>query len=193
MDIKIGKCAHQCAVCETRFEHESLVTSAVRASAGEWLRTDYCTACATRERTDDAFSVWTGAYLDPAKESGQTDETFSPLRTVFYEAVADESRPGLALAYLSAQLLRRQKVFRWIKESRDPDTEESVILFSDRIGNTLIEVRDPSLSTGELEAGRVKLMERLQELEPDAELEETGDDEGTSPENGQDESELAEA
>ena len=69
------------------------------------------------------------------------------------------------MAYLAAQLLRRQKAFRLIKETADPDSEMNLILFSDRIGNRLIEVSDPNLSHEELEQGRVKLMERLRELE----------------------------
>jgi len=192
MDIKIGKSARECAACETPFVHDAPVTSIVQRVEGEWRRTDFCTTCATDDRVRDAFSIWNGTYFDPAALAGDTDETHSPLRTVFYDAVAKESRPDLALAYLAAQLLRRQKVFRWIKESRDPDTDESVILFSDRIGNTLIEVHDPNLSTAELERGRVALMEHLQQLEPDTESE-TEDDEEASPENGQDESEFAEA
>ena len=70
-------------------------------------------------------------------------------------------------------MLRRQKVFRLIKEGDEPVGEGRIALFSDRIGNRLIEVHDPQLSHGELSEGRSLLMERLQELESE---EESGDD-----------------
>ena len=101
------------------------------------------------------------------------------MRQVFYEAVEADNRSELAKAYLAAQLLRRQKVFRLVKESDDPESEVRVTLFSDRIGNRLIEVRDPNLSFAELEAGRAALLERLNELENPQEQEReenTGDD-----------------
>jgi hypothetical protein len=69
------------------------------------------------------------------------------------------------VAYLAAQLLRRQKAFRLIKESDESDGEVKLILFADRIGNRPIEVRDPNLTYEELEKGRRVLMERLSALE----------------------------
>jgi len=104
-------------------------------------------------------------YYDPLVAEQEPEGTFSPLRQLFYDAVALEDRPALSLAYLAAQLLRRQKVFRLIKESDDPEAAQHVILFSDRIGNRLIEVRDPSLTYAELEDARQELMTRLTALE----------------------------
>ena len=98
------------------------------------------------------------------------------MRQTFYGAVEDSTRKSIAIAYLAAQLLRRQKVFRLIKETKDPDTDASVILFNDRIGNRLIEVNDPSLSHEELDGARHLLMERLTQLEKPEE--EVNDDEG---------------
>jgi hypothetical protein len=62
-------------------------------------------------------------------------------------------------------LLRRQKVFRLLKESDGAENEVKVALYADRIADRLIEARDPSLSYAELEAGRVALLERLSRLE----------------------------
>jgi hypothetical protein len=87
------------------------------------------------------------------------------LRQLFYEAAQSEDRSELAVAYLAAQLLRRQKAFRLIKESDEGDGEVKLILFADRIGNRPIEVRDPNLMYEELEMGRRVLMERLNALE----------------------------
>ena len=75
----------------------------------------------------------------------------------------------LAKGYLAAQLLRRQKVFRLIKESDEDEGESRVSLFADRIGNRFIEVRDPNFSYDELEAGRQALLVRLRELESEEE------------------------
>ncbi|HQK76740.1 MAG TPA: hypothetical protein PKZ25_11120, partial [Candidatus Hydrogenedentes bacterium] len=63
------------------------------------------------------------------------------------------------------QLLRRQKVFRLIKEFDTDEGESRIALFADRIGNRFIEVGDPGLSYQELEAGRQALLQRLRELE----------------------------
>ena len=92
-------------------------------------------------------------------------EKFSPLRKIFYSVAESEDRVQIAKAYLAAQLLRRQKVFRLVKESDDTDGEMRVALFMDRIGNRLAEARDPLLTYAEMEAGRVQLMEELAALE----------------------------
>ena len=95
----------------------------------------------------------------------QPAEAFSPLRQAFYEAAERPGRESIALAYLAGQLLRRQKVFRFIKQTTDPETEAAIMLFLDRIGNRMIEVHDPNLTTADLERGRVQLLHRLAELE----------------------------
>jgi hypothetical protein len=87
--------------------------------------------------------------------------------------VESEERKNMAVAFLAAQLLRRQKVFRLIKESEENENSERLVLYSDRIGNRLIEVRDPSLTYAELEAGRNRLMERLGELESPVTMDDT--------------------
>ena len=95
----------------------------------------------------------------------QAPEVFSPLRRLFYEACASEDRLELAKAFLAAQLLRRQKVFRQIKESGDLDGETRTTLYTDRIGNQFIEVRDPNFTYAELDAARATLLRCLRELE----------------------------
>lgn len=165
MEIKIGKSAHACSVCERPFVHDETLTSAVRIEHQVLVREDFCEACWQPDRAMGTFSVWSPKFYDPKVAEQQPPEVFSPLRQVFYEAVESEDRHELAKAYLAAQLLRRQKVFRLVKESDDPDKEIRVVLFADRIGNRLIEVRDPSLTYAELETGRRALMERLNALE----------------------------
>ncbi len=165
MNIKIGKGGHSCAQCERDFQHEEEFFSLIRLQDHVFHREDYCETCWNVDRADDAYSTWAPRYYDPKVAEQEPPEVFSPLRQCFYETVESEERQDLAVAYLAAQLLRRQKVFRLIKETDEPDGEAKVTLFNDRIGNRLIEVRDPDLSHAELEGGRGVLMERLNALE----------------------------
>ena len=165
MEIKISRSAHVCKACGRAFVHDEEMRSLARASEKELLREDYCADCWTPDLAASAFSVWMSRYYDPKVAEQEPPEVFSPLRQLFYEAHDDTERAGLAMAFLAAQLLQRQKVFRRIKESDEPDGEVRISLYSDRIGNRLIEVRDPSFSYAELEAGRSALLERLRQLE----------------------------
>lgn len=165
MDIKIGKSAHACAECEADFAHEQGIHSLVRVVEGQFVRADYCADCRDEEQVKAAYSFWNAQYCDPQVAEQEPAESFSPLRQIFYDAAEETSRKSMAIAYLAGQLLRRQKVFRLIKETKDPDTDASVILFNDRIGNRLIEVNDPNLSHAELDDARKFMMERLAELE----------------------------
>ncbi len=165
MEIKISKSARHCHACEKIFVHEQRMTSALRRGPEGWLREDYCPSCCTDERAADALCVWTAQFADPQVLENQPAEAFSPLRQAFYEAVEVPGRPAVALAYLAGQLLRRQKAFRFIKQAVDPETDAAVMLFLDRIGNRMIEVHDPNLTTAELERGRIALLHRLAEIE----------------------------
>ena len=175
MDIKIGRSAHTCAICEADFIHEQGIHSLVRVVESEFQREDYCANCWGDESSKGSYSTWNAQYYDPRVAEQQPEAVFSPLRQTFYDAVEDSTRQSIAIAYLAAQLLRRQKVFRLIKETKDPDTDASVILFNDRIGNRLIEVNDPNLSHEELDGARHLLMEQLTKLE--APEEEVSDEE----------------
>jgi hypothetical protein len=176
MDIKIGRSAHTCAICEADFVHEQGIHSLVRLVESQFQREDYCGNCWGDEPCKGSYSTWNAQYYDPRVAEQQPEEIFSPLRQTFYGAVEDSTRQSIAIAYLAAQLLRRQKVFRLIKETKDPDTDASVILFNDRIGNRLIEVNDPNLSHEELDEARHLLMEQLTKCEAPEE-EEVSDDE----------------
>jgi len=165
MEIKISKSARQCHGCQKTFVHEQRLTSALQRGPEGWLREDFCPECWNDERGEKSLCVWTAQYQDPAVLEQQPAEAFSPLRQAFYEAAERSGRESIALAYLAGQLLRRQKVFRFIKQTTDPETEAAIMLFLDRIGNRMIEVHDPNLTTAELERGRVQLLHRLAELE----------------------------
>lgn len=165
MDIRISKSARVCRACERDFVHEEPVYSVVRIQEKELIREDFCSACWEDGRKASAYSHWNTRYYDPRVAEQEPAEIYSPLRQAFYESVESEDRVELAKAFLAAQLLRRQKAFRQIKESDESDGEVKIVLFNDRIGNRLIEVRDPNFTYAELEQGRVLLMQRLQALE----------------------------
>jgi hypothetical protein len=181
MEIRIGKSARRCQTCEREFAHEETLNSLVIWEEGVLVRRDYCAACWAPEQGTGAYSVWAPRYYDPRVAEQEPPEVFSPLRQAFYEAVEADDRNELAKAYLAAQLLRRQRVFRLIKETDDDGEEERLALYSDRIGNRLIEVRDPSLSYAEMEAGRQILMERLRELEAPEEDADMADEDTAEP------------
>ncbi len=165
MEIKIGKSARHCTGCSREFVHEESLHSVARLEDGTLHRDDFCDSCWRSTGGAHAFSVWHSKFYDPRIAEQEPAEVFSPLRQLFYESVDASDRREMSKAYLAAHLLRRQKVFRLIKESDATDEEVSIALFSDRIGNRLIEVRDPSLSHEELETGRLLLLARLKELE----------------------------
>lgn len=175
MNINIGKSARTCAECGVDFVHEQGIHSLVHIVEDRFERTDFCGNCSNEKQAKGAYSFWNAQYYDPQVAEQAPAESFSPLRQAFYEAAEDSSRKSMAIAYLSGQLLRRQKVFRLIKETKDPDTDESLILFNDRIGNRLIEVNDPNLSHAELDEARKFLMGRLAELEMPEEEELSGE------------------
>lgn len=189
MNIKISKSARHCAACENDFTHEQEITSVVRIVEGEMVRADYCRDCWDDAEDQKVYSVWATQYYDPDVAEQEAPEAYSPLRQSFYEAVESEDREVLAMAYLAAQMLRRQKVFRLIKGSdKTDDVDATVELFADRLGDRLIEVRDPALTHAELEAGREKLIARLAEIESardSAEDEAQQDSEEESPEEGE--------
>jgi hypothetical protein len=171
MEIKIGKSAHACSACGRVFTHDETLFSAVHIENQLLARTDYCVECWKPDAGTGAFCVWSPKFCDPKVAEQQPPEVFLPLRQLFYDAVQSEDRSELAVAYLAAQLLRRQKAFRLIKESDEGDGEVKFALFADRVGNRPIEVRDPNLTYQELEQGRRVLMERLNDLERPLEAE----------------------
>jgi hypothetical protein len=165
MEIRIGKPGRVCAGTSRPFDHGEKVVSVVKIEDREIVRRDFAQSAWEPEQGVGAMAVWETQYVDPKVAEQEPEEVFSPLRKLFYEAFESAERMQLARAYLAAQLLRRQKVFRLIKESDDDDGFTRVALFNDRIGNRLVEVRDPQLTYSELEAARMNIMEVLAETE----------------------------
>ncbi|GMW02247.1 MAG: hypothetical protein AMXMBFR84_33830 [Candidatus Hydrogenedentota bacterium] len=168
MEIRIAKPGKECSGSSKPFEHGEDVVSVIRMNENRFERQDYASVAWTEQWAEGAIAVWSTKYIDPAVADQQPPEVFSPLRQSFYEAVEGDTRIHMATAFLAAELLRRQKVFRLIKHADGDDGESKVALYTDRIGNRIIEVRDPFLTLGELEKGRIALMERLSQLEQPA-------------------------
>ena len=154
-----------CCACDAEFSHQQEVHSRVVVNEDALERRDYCVECAKNKESGTVFCAWTIRYNDPRIKEAERQETLSPLRRLFYDAAASSERADLARAYLAAQLLKRQKVFRQIKESDESDSAERVTLFLDRAGNRLIEARDLNFSYAELDEARLLLMENLRALE----------------------------
>lgn len=152
-------------MCERHFAHQQDVHSTVITSGESLERHDYCAECCPQDTSQEVFCSWIIKYNDPGVLEAERQEALSPLRRLFYDSAALPERSELACAYLAAQLLKRQKVFRQIKESEESDGVERVTLFLDRAGNRLIEARDLNFSYAELDEARLVLMERLQALE----------------------------
>ncbi|MCC6488547.1 MAG: hypothetical protein IT364_13705 [Candidatus Hydrogenedentes bacterium] len=165
MEIRIGKAARTCAGTERAFEHGEFVVSVVRLENQALVRQDFAKSVYAPATAEGALAVWETQYIDPNVANQEPAESFSPLRRIFYDALESADRVQLAKAYLAAQLLRRQKVFRLVKESEEGEGFARVALFTDRLNNRLIEVRDPQLTLTELEAGRSLLVEELARLE----------------------------
>ncbi len=183
MEIKISKCAPSCSACDTAFEHEQKVHSLVVMADDALARKDYCAKCFGDKQPDTVFCAWNVRYTDPKVLEAERQEAFSPLRRLFYDMATTTERLELAQAYLAAQLLRRQRVFRQIKESEENEGSERVALFLDRAGNRLIEARDLNFTYTELDEARVQLMERLQALE--APPQEAGEDATETPQQSE--------
>lgn len=165
MEIRIGKSARRCCASGKGFVHGDEIVSLIRYREREFVREDYCKSAYAAEQGRGAVAVWSSRYIDPDEEERQAPEVFSPLRQVFYQSASSNTRPELAIAYLAAQLLRRQKVFRQIRGTLSEEDGARVSIFIDRINNRLVEVRDPDLTYDELSTARHDLLERLKILE----------------------------
>jgi len=165
MEIKISKCAAKCCVCNQSFIHEQKVHSIATREAESLARRDYCSECNPKEKTADHFCAWETQYSDPKVLEAEHQEILSPLRRLFYDLAASVERLELAQAFLAAQLLKRQRAFRQVRESEEGDGTIRTTLYLDRATNRLIEACDLNFSYTELDEARIALLDRLHALE----------------------------
>jgi hypothetical protein len=177
MDIKIGKTGRECRATGLPFAHEAEVVSLVRPDEDGLVREDYAREAWTDQYGEGALAVWTTRYIDPdTQQDAEKEEERSPVREAFYACQDSEARPDLARAFLAAQLLKRQRAFRLVRESAGEEPDQRTYLYLDRSGDRLVEVRDPGLTFAELEAARAELLAALAAV--------AGDDD-SAPEEGE--------
>ncbi|GAB4333370.1 MAG: hypothetical protein Kow0099_05260 [Candidatus Abyssubacteria bacterium] len=75
-----------------------------------------------------------------------------------YQSIA-QGEDGAPMAYLCALILRRQKVFKLVREEKE--NGKTVLVFSDKHNDTQIRVTDPALSESQFEDVKRRLEEIL--------------------------------
>ncbi|MCX8065408.1 MAG: hypothetical protein N3G21_09600 [Candidatus Hydrogenedentes bacterium] len=163
MEIRIRKNSPNCFNCSKNFEHEEDVWSQLIKRNDEFERQDFCISCWSEKKSNDVFSYWKHKYIDPKViRKTQKLQEDSPLRKLFYDIVSkSETRREEAIAYLTSQLLRREKIFKRIKELALSKTDGHIIIYVDRLDERVVEVRDPNFSYPELEEARKYIREFL--------------------------------
>ncbi len=169
MEIKISRNGTKCLSCEKPFEHEEWVWSRIVGLEDEWQREDYCLSCWEQQNGKESISQWRHKYIDAKAKRREQEVEDSPLRKLFYDSLEKEqSRLEQAIAYLASQLLRREKIFKKIKEMAISRRDGYIIMYIDRIDDRVIEVKDPNFSFTEMEEAKKIVLERLENKpEPD--------------------------
>lgn len=163
MEIRISKMGHSCSGCSAPFQHLEKVRSvAARTDTRTLERLDFCAVCAHRASEHETYCSWVAVYRDPEiiRQSEEDPESQYPLRRIFYAYSESTDRDKNAVAFLAAEMLRRQRGFKKIRESQE-EGDTRVIWYLDRSGNRIIEVRDPSFSYAELDKARITLLEEM--------------------------------
>ncbi|UCD56026.1 MAG: hypothetical protein JSV16_09240 [Candidatus Hydrogenedentota bacterium] len=163
--MEIQKKSSHCTGCSEAFAHEQKHHSLLRIEGNSFLRDDYCEKCWSGRPglagMDEIYSHWETKYQDPTVAKATPKEQFIPLLDLCYESIAQGDSDGEAVAYMCALILRRQKVFKFIREEKEEPTRRSVLVFSDKYNDTRIRIVDPQLTESQLEDVRRKLEEKL--------------------------------
>lgn len=145
--------------------HEQRHHSLLKIEGNAFLREDYCEKCwgDRSEPTEDAqvYSYWETKYRDPAAEKATPKEQFIPLLNLCYESIAKDGEDAEAMAYMCALILRRQKIFKFIREDSEDAAGKSVLMFLDKHNDTHIRIADPQLTDSQLKDVKQKLEENL--------------------------------
>ena len=163
MEIEVQKESPHCIGCNEAFVNGQKHHSLLRIDANNFIREDYCEKCwATRpDAVETTYSHWETRYRDPAAAKATPEGQFMPLLKLCYESISQEGREFEATAYVSALVLRRQKVFRFIREEKEASSQRNVLIFADKYNDTQIRVIDPQLTETELRGVKQKLEEQL--------------------------------
>lgn len=192
MEIRFSKIGRQCSVCGVPFRHQEKVRSIAakiddthcdsdhaksdkpqssntkakdkeKEARKTFERMDFCALCAHRATEHQAYCAWTATYADP-NVARQEEDHHSPLRRIFYACCEDADREKRAVAFLAAEMLRRQRAFKKIRETLE-DGDRRTLWYLDKSGNRIIEVSDPSFTYAELDRARMTLQEAMKSAE----------------------------
>ena len=136
-----------------------------------WVRLDYCMDCWDAAldtlEPETLHSLWRTRFVDRNAARQTPVNEYTPLLEICYDSLGADEIDSQAMAYLSAMVLRRQKVFRLVRTERDADTDQEALLFYDTVSQAEVRVPDPPLTLDELRATRRVLQERLAAVTPD--------------------------
>jgi hypothetical protein len=166
VDINIQKEASRCLRCSSEFKHDDKHHSLLKIEGKDFLREDYCADCWSErsgvDEDDRVYSYWETRYRDPAVAKATPTEQFLPLLNLCYESIAGGGPEGEAMAYMCALILRRQKVFRFVREEKKgPEPHRSVLIFLDKHNDTQIMIVDPELTDSQLQEVKQTLEEKI--------------------------------
>lgn len=105
----------------------------------------------------DVYSHWETRYRDPAVARTTPKEQYMPLLNLCYESVAQSGFDAEAMAYVCALVLRRQKVFRFVREEKDEASGRTVLIFADKHNDTQMRIVDPQLTESQLREVKQRL------------------------------------
>ena len=152
--------------CNEAFLHGQKHHSLLRIEAANFLREDYCDTCWMEKsfsiESDEIYSCWETRYRDPAVAKATPKEQFIPLLNLCYESIAQGGQDAESMAYMCALVLRRQRIFKLLREEKDESSGRTVLVFSDKHNDTQIRIVDPGLTQSQLEDVRRRLEERVE-------------------------------
>ena len=161
VEINIQKKSSRCLKCGEEFRHEQEHHSLLMIEDKDFLREDYCEKCWSERsdgaEADNAYSCWKSKYVDPSVARETPSEQFLPLLNLCYESIAQGDADARAMAYMCALILRRQKVFRFVREEKEESPPTSVLVFFDKHNDTQIRIVDPQLTESQLQDVRKRL------------------------------------
>lgn len=177
MEINIQKKSSKCLRCEAEFQHEEKHHSLLKIEDKEFLREDYCLACwaerSEKGKLEDLYSCWETRHVDPSVAAATPQEQFVPMLNLCYKSVAEGGEDGEAMAYMCALILRRQKIFRFVREEQqEPPDSRSVLVFFDKHNDTQVRIVDPGLADAKLMEVKRKLEEIIAPGQEEQEQEE---------------------
>jgi hypothetical protein len=163
VEIQIQKEASKCLSCGQPFTHEQKHFSLLKFQDNVFAREDYCEECwpkLSSDGTNPIYSTWQTKYRDPAAARETPEGQFMPLLSLFYENLAGGASAE-AVCYVCALVLRRQKVFKFVREEKESTSNRPVLVFHDRHHDVQVKVVDPNVSEAEFREVKRKLEEHL--------------------------------